>query len=169
MESSGGAIGVESAVGAGTAFEVFLPITEPVADVETTESAEQGPPIGTERLLYVDDEPAVADLGVLGLERLGYEVEVRTSSIDALETFRAAPERFDVVITDQTMPHMTGLELAEALLQIRPELPIILCTGFSDLVDEGVAKESGVRQYVTKPVLPRSLAEVVRQVMQAES
>ncbi|MFO7868009.1 MAG: response regulator, partial [Bacteroidales bacterium] len=89
----------------------------------------------------------------------------RTSSMEALEEFKAAPEDYSLVITDQTMPNMTGVELARALLQVRKDLPIILCTGFSDLVDEEKAKKEGIKQYVLKPIVMKEMANAVRSVL----
>ena len=107
----------------------------------------------------------VAEQTRLGLESLGYRVEAHTDSREALEVFRTASDPFAVVITDQTMPNMTGLELAQELSRIRPRVPVILCTGFSELVDEAGAKKAGIREYLRKPVLSRALAAAVRKIM----
>ena len=100
------------------------------------------------------------------LESLGYHVTSRTSSVEALEAFRSKPDAFDLVITDMTMPNMTGAELAPRLLKIRPNIPIILCTGFSELIDEARAKAIGIRQYVMKPILKKEMAEAIRKVLE---
>jgi PAS domain S-box-containing protein len=168
VKSSRGAVTVDSELGEGTVFEVFLPLIHRIANGEQAQVTEDVTPAGNERVLFVDDEPAVAEIGRLGLERLGYRVEMRTSSIEALEAFRFAPGSFDVVITDLTMPHMTGLELAREILRIRPDTPIIVCTGFSELIDEEIAKAAGIRAYVHKPVLPHALGKAVRQVLDSE-
>jgi PAS domain S-box-containing protein len=166
VESYGGAVMVESEPGVGTVFDVYIPLIDAsVAGDAEPEEDEALIATGTERLLVVDDEPMVAELTRLGLTNLGYEVEVHTSSREALEAFRTAPDSFDVVITDQTMPNMTGLELTLELLRIRPNTPIILCTGFSELVDETSTKAAGIREYAEKPVLPRTLAFAVRKIM----
>ncbi|MBW2035495.1 MAG: response regulator, partial [Deltaproteobacteria bacterium] len=99
------------------------------------------------------------------LERLGYEVTTRTSSIEALELFKAKPDRFDLVITDMTMPHMTGDRLARELMKIRPDIPIILCTGFSERISEEKAKGMGIKAFVMKPLVMRDLANTVRKVL----
>ena len=99
------------------------------------------------------------------LEQLGYDVVTKQSSIDALELFRAEPDRFDLVITDMTMPHMRGDNLARELMEIRPEIPIILCTGHSRLVSEEKAEKMGIRAFVMKPLLMRNLAETVRKAL----
>ncbi len=99
------------------------------------------------------------------LERFGYEVVTRTSSIDALELFRAKPDKFDLVITDMTMPNMTGDTLAKEMMKIRPGIPVILCTGFSEVMPEDKAKALGIREYVMKPILSRDIAKVIRRVL----
>jgi PAS domain S-box-containing protein len=168
VKRSGGAITVGSELGEGTTFEVFLPVAQHMAAFKREAVTDVALPIGTERVLFVDDEAAVADLGRKGLQLLGYSVEMHTSSHEALEAFRNAPESFDVVITDQTMPHITGIELAQEILRIRPDTPVILCTGFSELVDEATAKASGILEYVHKPVLPNELAKAIRLVQDSE-
>ncbi|MBW2034484.1 MAG: response regulator [Deltaproteobacteria bacterium] len=99
------------------------------------------------------------------LERLGYEVTTRTSSIEALELFRIKPDQFDLVITDMTMPQMTGDRLARELMQIRPDIPIIICTGYSERITEGKAKGMGIKAFVMKPLVMRDLANTVRKAL----
>jgi CheY-like chemotaxis protein len=99
------------------------------------------------------------------LERLGYKVVTKTNSLEALELFRANPNEFDLVITDMTMPKMTGDELAGELLQIKPDIPIILCTGFSAMIDEDKARAMGIRAFIFKPILKRDIAETIRKVL----
>ena len=120
---------------------------------------------GRERILFVDDEHDLAELGKEMLETLGYVVIVRTGSIEALESFRAAPHSLDLVITDMTMPAMTGLELSKELLSIRPDLPIILCTGFSEGLSESTQKETGIRKVIIKPYEIGILASTIRQIL----
>jgi len=129
VTSSGGFITCESEAGKGTIFKVFLPAAECsiVAPVEQVDADLAG----KERILLIDDEEILVEMGRTMLERLGYKVTVRTSSIDALVTFQNQPDKFDAVITDQTMPVMTGIDLARRVLQIRPDIPIVLCTGYS--------------------------------------
>ena len=117
--------------------------------------------------LFVDDEKSLTDLGKMILERLGYEVETRTSSLEALELFRTTPGYFDLVITDMTMPHLTGDRLSAELLRIRPDLPIILCTGFSHKITERKAKAMGIKAFIMKPIIMIDLANSVRQVLDA--
>jgi DNA-binding NtrC family response regulator len=122
-------------------------------------------PEGTERILLVDDESAVAEAGKQLLEALGYRVTAVNDSGEALELFRADPEGFDLVITDQTLPKMTGEILTRELLKISPRLPVILCTGYSDVLDEAKAKASGALEFLMKPMDIRALAEAVRRAL----
>jgi CheY-like chemotaxis protein len=163
----GGDIFVRSEPGQGTTFSVFLPAIETRMEPETR--IETPPPTGTECILFVDDEPALANAGKHMLESLGYEVVTRTSSTEALELFTSQPDRFDLVITDMTMPAITGDKLARELMNIRPDLPIILCTGFSARMSETIALDLGIRAFVTKPVLKRQIAETIRKVLDEDS
>jgi nitrogen-specific signal transduction histidine kinase/ActR/RegA family two-component response regulator len=163
VESHGGAVTVDSTPGKGTTFQVFFPIiqTEEVEEVGIVEPL----PTGRERVLFVDDEKALVDIGKQILERLGYEVAARTSSIEALEAFKAQPHRFDLVITDQTMPNMTGEDLAKELMRIRPDISVILCTGYSHMISEDKAKAMGIRGFIMKPILRRDIAYTIRRVL----
>ena len=158
-----GAIVVDSVVNKGTKIEVYLPtvpnpVLEPIHD--------QSPiPPGKETILFVDDEETIVRLGKELLTQLGYTVEVRTSSIDALSVFRQDPHRFDLVITDQTMPGLTGEALSRELLRIRPDLPIILCTGFSHVISAERAKALGIQGYLMKPLAIRDLVPIIRHVL----
>ena len=160
-----GTITVDSKPGKGTTFHVYLPI---IQGEEEPENVPEGPlPTGSERILFVDDEELLMALGSQMLEMLGYEVVTKKSSTEALTLFRSEPDRFDLVITDMTMPHMTGDKLARELMEIRPDIPIILCTGHSKLISEKQAKEMGIRAFVGKPIPKRVLAETVRKVLDA--
>jgi PAS domain S-box-containing protein len=164
VKGHGGAITVDSAPDKGATFQVFLPRAD---GAEAGEQPREGvlPPEGTERMLFVDDEQAMIEMGRRTLEHLGYEVVTSTSGIEALEAFRAQPDKFDLVITDMTMPKMTGDEFATELMRIRPEIPIILCTGFSERITEKKAKRMGIRKFIMKPLVMRELAEAVREVL----
>jgi two-component system cell cycle sensor histidine kinase/response regulator CckA len=158
-----GAIDVTSKPGKGTTVSVYLPLVEN-GEVLSERMSERIPG-GSERILFVDDEAALVELGSTMLASLGYHITSRTSSIEALEAFRAAPHDFDLVITDTTMPNMRGDGLAGELLKIRPDISIILCTGFSEMISEEKAKSVGIRQFIMKPIFKNDLAKAVRDVL----
>jgi CheY-like chemotaxis protein len=162
VKSHGGDISVKSEKGKGTAFYVLIPCVDKAADVEV--QAASNLPMGNESILLVDDEKTMVHVIQPMLERLGYQVTARTSSVEALEAFRANPGRFDMVITDYTMPNMTGMELAHKLMQIEPEIPIILCTGYSAQINKEKAKKMGIKAFVMKPIVMNELAEIIRKV-----
>jgi len=163
VKSHNGAIFVDNKFGEGTNFSILFPVAEEEAVTETEPADEF--PTGNERILMVDDEESMVDVGRGRLERLGYQVEARTNPIDALELFRADPDQFDLVITDMTMPHITGDKLIKEILIIRPDIPTILCTGFSERIDEEKAKETGIRGYIEKPFDRGTLSRMVRNVL----
>ncbi|MFH1672448.1 MAG: PAS domain-containing protein [Pseudomonadota bacterium] len=158
-----GMITVESEQGKGTKFYVYFPRIQD----DTTEESEISVslPHGNEHILLVDDEAELARLGKQMLERIGYEVTTRTSSIEAREAFRAQPQKFDLVITDYTMPNMKGDILAKEIMNIRPDMPVILCTGYSENMTSEKAKALGMKFFLTKPILIHELATAVRQVL----
>jgi len=163
IKAHGGTITVYSEMGKGTTFHVYLPL---ILEEEREEKESEGPlPTGSERILFIDDEQVLVEIGSQMLERLGYEVVTKKSSVQALELFRAEPDRFDLVITDMTMPHMTGDKLAQELMKIRPDIPVILCTGHSRLVSEKKAKEIGIKAFVIKPLAMRARAVTVRKAL----
>ncbi len=147
----------------GTIFYVFFPKSELDAVEEYTTSAIL--PTGKEKILIVDDEEGMAEMIGAMVRRLGYQETFETSSTKALEIFKSNPEKFDLVITDQTMPEMTGMELAEELMRIRPDIPIILCTGYSKKVTEEKVKDMGIKELLIKPIEREQLACTVRDVL----
>lgn len=163
-KSYGGDIRVESERGKGTAIHILLPRTDAVAAQPKETIAEL--PRGNERILLVDDEKAAIDALKSMLEILGYKVTSRTSSIEGLEAFRYKPDAFDLVITDMTMPNMTGKDLAKEMIYLRPDIPIILCTGYSDQIDSFNATETGIKAYVLKPLVMREFAKTIREVLE---
>ncbi len=166
VRSHRGAVTVESNPGKGTVFRVYLPIVEKT----TPPKYETSPPFqtGSERILFVDDEKSIAAMGSEMLSQLGYHVVVCTSSVEALEAFRAHPDQFDLVITDMTMPRITGAKLAEEMLRIRPDIPIILCTGFSRSINEEEALKIGIRAFTMKPISIEQIAKTIRHVLDSE-
>jgi PAS domain S-box-containing protein len=164
VKSYRGNIRVYSEPGKGSAFHVYLPVIQTQAEREELDVVlpVEG---GTERILLVDDEVQIVRMEQQMLERLGYHVTVRTSSIEALEAFRAVPDKFDLVITDMTMPNMTGVELAKKIIEIRPDIPMIICTGFSEKISKHKAITMGIRGYVMKPVIKSELAKKIREVL----
>ena len=160
-----GEIAVESRVGEGTTFTIYLPVTK---KRDNTEKYQSKPlPSGIERILIVDDEPPIAKMASQILKRLGYVTTARTSSLDALELFKKRPNDLDLVITDMTMPNMTGDKLAMELIKIRPDIPIILSTGYSSRMSEDKAKEMGIKAFAMKPLAKENLAVTVRKVLDA--
>jgi DNA-binding NtrC family response regulator len=122
-------------------------------------------PRGNERILVVDDEVAILKMLQIFLESLGYKVTPKLSSVEALEEFRENPGNFDLILTDQTMPDMTGVDLSKEIMGIKPDLPIILCTGYSSVISEEEAKEIGIKGFAKKPVEVKDLAAMARQVL----
>jgi PAS domain S-box-containing protein len=163
VQEHGGAISVESTVGGGTAFHIFLPLMDSSPGLCCTERTR--PNEGREHILFVDDEPMLAELGRKSLESLGYTVHATTSAEGAVERFRADPDAFDLVITDQTMPEMPGHSLATALMKIRPGVPVIICTGHSTVLDAEKARAIGVKAFMMKPITRNKLAATVRTVL----
>jgi PAS domain S-box-containing protein len=165
IKSLHGAIIVETDVGKGTTFHVYLPTIK--RELAKEEEMPKPLPMGYERILFVDDEQPLAEIGKQMLERLGYKVDTRTSSIEALNLFKADPNRFDLVITDIVMPNLTGDKLADKLMGIRPNIPIVLCTGYSEKFTRKHASEMGVNTFLMKPLVMKDLAGTVRQALTA--
>jgi CheY-like chemotaxis protein len=167
-KNCGGTILLKTKVGKGTAFYVYLPRTDlNQVPKETKDPMVVEPaPTGSERVMLVDDEPELAALGREILERLGYQVVTKNNGIDALKEFKENPNAFDVVITDMTMPKMTGEKLARELINIRPQIAVILCTGFNDQINEKKARAIGIKAFLMKPLTVNQLAKTVRSVVE---
>ena len=158
-----GAIRVNSKVGKCTTVEVLFPITKETAQIEKEVSKDS--PRGTERILFVDDEASLVKMVTQMLERQGYEVVGKTSSTEALKLFQEKSDKFDLVISDMAMPELPGDRLAQELIRIRPTIPVIICTGHSDRMDEGKALKSGIAAYAMKPLVKADLVNTVRRVL----
>ncbi|MFO7910540.1 MAG: PAS domain S-box protein [Desulfotignum sp.] len=164
VKAHGGDIKVHSEVGKGSSFNVYLPLLEKAQDAEPEK--EMTPlPTGTEHILLVDDEKPIVHLEQQMLERLGYRVTSFTSSVDALAAFRTDPSCFDLIITDMNMPHMNGMQLAKELIAITPDIPIIICTGFSERINKENAAVMGIKGLLMKPVVMADMAKEVRRVL----
>ena len=163
VKNHNGAITVSSEVEKGTTFDLYFPRIEAVMAPEV--KAPEHAPTGTERILFVDDEKELVDMVKRILEQLGYHTVARTDAIAALDTFRSVPNNFDLVITDMTMPNMTGDILSKEIKRIRPDIPIILCSGFSPLINKEKAKNLGIKDFLMKPLAINDLAKAIRDVL----
>ena len=163
ITDSGGAIHVRSKPGEGSTFEVLLPVIEEEPDAEKPEN--KSLPLGNERILFVDDEPNIVDVCAQMLRTLGYRVTGVRESQKALALFSQSPDNYDLVITDMTMPHMTGDLLGQKILTLRPDIPIIICTGYSEKLTEMNIRSLGFAGIAYKPLIIKDLAEMVRQTL----
>ena len=163
VKGCGGTVAVQSEPGAGSVFSVYLPAIRHGAELKM--EATEAVPTGIEQILFVDDEDILVTMWQQLLGDLGYRVTATTRSNKALELFRNRPDQFDLVITDMTMPGMTGIDLSREILKIRPDIPIVLCTGFSELITEEKAKAIGIREFVMKPLGLKSIAELIRKAL----
>jgi signal transduction histidine kinase/ActR/RegA family two-component response regulator len=163
VQGCNGAVSVGTCEGQGADFKIYLPIIHTDEPAQTkSEVAVLG---GTERILIVDDEPTLVELNKQLMERLGYHVTIRTSSIEALELFKKQPDEFDLIITDMTMPNMTGDVLATKLMSIRPDIPVIICTGYSEKITQKLLDCLHIRAFILKPIIRDELLVAVRQVL----
>ncbi len=160
VENHDGAISVDSRQGEGTTFAVLLP--KPEGEAKDAMLATSAPLKGTETVLFVDDENEVTHAGKMMLESLGYTVVALTDSTEALKLFRTTPSDFDIVVTDQTMPALTGYELSQEILSIRPDMPVVLCTGYSEAVSPERIKKAGICDFIMKPLNRYELSKAVR-------
>ena len=163
IEEHGGTIIVNSQPGLGTSFHVFFP----VMSEETMEQS--GPenyiPSGHENILFLDDEENIAEMGGQMLKECGYTIVSMTNPYDALKAFQATPDKYDIVVTDMTMPDMTGDKFAKKLMEIRPDIPVIICTGFSSLTTKEKSLKMGIKAFLKKPLTIFELASTVRNVL----
>lgn len=167
VERLGGVIIVQSEEGKGSAFHVYLPLTEKALERESVETEQiEG---GREQIMFVDDEEPIANLGDRILESLGYVVTVFTDPSEAWDAFRERPSDFDLVVTDLTMPRMTGLELSVAVLNVRPEIPIIMSTGYGESLDLDEISDKGIRAMLKKPLTRGSLGKAVRKALEEKA
>ena len=163
INSYGGKITVHSEIGSGTTFAAYLPITKKRQIHGPSE--QETIPTGVEHILFIDDEAPIAKIGHRLLKALGYAVTIRTSSVEALELFKSKPDAFDLVVTDLTMPNLTGDALAREMMAIRPEIPVILCTGYSKKFSEASAADVGIKAFAYKPMVKADLAKTIRKVL----
>lgn len=165
VTASGGRISVASTIGQGTTFRIFFPQVEARAGEEALPEIPVLSAKGSERIFVIDDEQAIVAMEKIALERLGYQVRLFADSEEALAVFRADPSAVDLVVTDQTMPHLSGMDLAKAFLAIRPDLPIILSTGYSSQASEEDAARAGISRFIMKPVNISQLAAAIRDLL----
>jgi PAS domain S-box-containing protein len=163
IQGCNGALSVGSSPGKGASFKIYLPTIH--TDEPAQVKLEQVIPGGNESILFVDDEPPLAELSKQLLERLGYKVTIRTSSIEALALFERQPEAFDLVITDMTMPQMTGDTLASKLMSVRPGTPVIICTGYSEKITQELLDRLNIKALIMKPIIRNELLIAVRRVL----
>lgn len=167
VRNCGGFVSVDSKWGHGATFHVFWPVMQNEVTIEEKVSAQISG--GKERILFVDDEEVLAEMGKTMLERLGYQVTIKNTGLEALETFQSEPGRFDLVITDQTMPGMTGADLAQRMIRSNPDIPIILCTGYSTIMSEEKAKTVGIMEFALKPLVEKDITQLIRKVLDNRS
>jgi CheY-like chemotaxis protein len=163
LRAYNGGIKVESTPGEGSTFTVYLPVTKRRSRID--KYTPEHLPAGVERVLIIDDEPPVAKMAAMILQRLGYRTTVRTDSLKALEDFRTHADAYDLVVTDMSMPNMSGDRLAAEMIRIRPDIPIILCTGYSSRISEETARTIGIKAFAMKPLAKEDLAKTVRKVL----
>jgi CheY-like chemotaxis protein len=161
VNSHNGLITAESEQFKGSTFHVYFPFSEGKIQGKKLDKVFDIP-LGTEKILFVDDEDMIVNFSQKILGHLGYKAESKTNPLEALNLFKSAPGYFDLVVTDMSMPEITGDNLAKEILKIRPDIPVILCTGYNEKIDEEKAKKIGIRGYIMKPIEVIDLARVIR-------
>ena len=163
VQNHNGAISVDSKLGKGTTFSLLFPVVDEKPKIET--ETKDKIPRGHETILFVDDEKSITDMTQKMLTHLGYKVETSLNPLQALDLFKSKPDEYDLVITDMTMPQMTGAKLSKKLMEIRSDIPVIICTGHSSLIDEEKAIQFGIAGYVMKPMSMPTIAKTIRKVL----
>jgi two-component system cell cycle sensor histidine kinase/response regulator CckA len=166
VQRCNGVVTVHSQKDYGTRFNVYFPVIHRKTEYES--KIDTVVPGGSERILFVDDEPSLTNLGKQVLERMGYSVVVSNSSTEALAIYMQDPHAFDLVVTDMTMPHMTGDEMAEKMLQVRPGLPIVICTGYSEKITQSMIQHLGIQALIMKPLVRSEMALAIRQALETK-
>ena len=164
VASLSGEITVYSEPSKGTSFNVYLPVVDDKG-LEAQKETEQPLPTGNEHILLVDDDKEIVNINKVILKKLGYRVTALSSSLETLQAFSRSPESFDLVLTDMTMPEMTGADLAREVLAVRHTTPIVICTGYSELINQKKARDMGISDYVMKPVNAKNLALTIRNAL----
>lgn len=165
IKELGGEISIQSKENEGTAFTVFLPLVPDDFIAKENDDMQSFSEHGSEKILLVDDEEPVAKLGKQMLERLGYQVSIFTNSLDALDKFKENPDYFDLVISDLTMPDMTGEQLSHELVKVNPDIPIIICSGFSEKIEKGINGSSGIKAFMKKPLVKSEMGRMIRKII----
>lgn len=160
-----GGIAVNSEPGKGTVFYIYLPLIAVTIEIDERPTTDRNIIGGHESILFVDDEISIVKLSTRILEKFGYKVTGTTSSINALTLFESKPDEFDLVVTDMSMPDMIGTQLAKKIIEIHPDIPIIICTGFSERLDNETAMQIGIKDYLHKPMTIDELSLKVREVL----
>jgi DNA-binding NtrC family response regulator len=170
VQNHGGGITVSCELGIGTTIDIYLPLAEDILDESDDKTVSSLNATNYENILFVDDVESIRNSAKVCLERSGYKVTTASSGQEALEVFLANPDHFNLVITDQAMANMTGEELSIELLRLRPDIPIVICTGHSEVISPESSREMGIRAFLQKPATPMGLRRVVREVLdEAES
>ncbi len=162
VQDHNGYIEVESEPGKGTTFQVYLPVSNNKTDLPLTETEDKKAKGGGESILFVDDEIKIVSIAEEVLSSYGYKVKTFVDGVEAYKEFCDAPDNFDIIITDMTMPSLTGLKLAKKIFKIKPDIPVILCTGHSDLISKKEALSAGIKGYYEKPIRMGELIRTIR-------